>query len=272
MNLQRYKFNGNFQFSDFNFRFSSYLCTMKQYGLIGRKLSHSWSQRWFEERWNREGVTDSSYRLYEMDSVDNLRRWVEDNDISGFNVTIPYKEAVMDYLDDIDSAARSIGAVNCVARQGNRLVGYNTDAPAFAETLAPLLQPWHREALVLGTGGAAKAVAYALHRLGIGCTMVSRFPDHHAGTVSYVQAVALVSTHLLIINATPVGMHPDVGETPWPDCSGIGQRHLCYDLIYNPSPTLFLRNAAERGATVSDGTAMLRRQAELSWEIWQSIV
>ena len=245
---------------------------MKRYGLIGRTLSHSRSPQWFAEMFVRQGVTDAEYRLYEMDGVDNLRRWVQDNDISGFNVTIPYKEAVVPYLDDLDSAARSIGAVNCVVRQGDRLVGYNTDAPAFAETLAPLLQPWHREALVLGTGGAAKAVVYALHRVGIGSTLVSRHPDRHSGAVSYIQAVALASTHLLIVNATPVGMHPVMEHTPWPDCSGIGQRHLCYDLIYNPSPTLFLRNAAERGAIVCDGTAMLRRQAELSWELWQTIV
>ena len=244
---------------------------MKRYGLIGRTLSHSRSPQWFAEMFVRRRVTDAEYRLYEMDGVDNLRRWVQDNDISGFNVTIPYKEAVMACLDDVDSAARSIGAVNCVARQGDRLVGHNTDAPAFAETLAPLLQPWHREALVLGTGGAAKAVAYALHRLGIGCTMVSRHPDLHPGAVSYKQAIEMTDSHLLIVNATPVGMHPDVAHTPWPDCSGIGQRHLCYDLIYNPSPTLFLNQAAGRGATVCGGLAMLHRQAELSWELWKTI-
>jgi shikimate dehydrogenase len=243
---------------------------MKQYGLIGKKLSHSQSPQWFAERWRREGVTDSVYRLYEMDSVDNLRRWVHDNDISGFNVTIPYKEAVMDCLDDIDAAARGIGAVNCVVWQDGRLVGHNTDAPAFAETLAPLLRPWHREALVLGTGGAAKAVTYALRGMGIGCTMVSRCPDLHSGAVSYAQAVAMASTHLIIVNATPVGMHPDVEGTPWPESSCIGPRHLCYDLVYNPSPTRFLCCAAERGAVVCGGLAMLHRQAELSWEIWRA--
>lgn len=243
---------------------------MKQYGLIGKKLSHSQSPQWFAERWRREGVADAVYRLYEMDSVDNLRRWVHDNDISGFNVTIPYKEAVMACLDDIDAAARGIGAVNCVVRQGDRLVGHNTDAPAFAETLAPLLQPWHREALVLGTGGAAKAVAYALRGLGVGCTMVSRRPDLHAGAVPYAQAVAMASTHLVIVNATPVGMHPDAEGTPWPDGSCIGPRHLCYDLVYNPSPTRFLQQAAEKGATVVDGKAMLCRQAELSWALWRT--
>ena len=245
---------------------------MKRYGLIGKKLSHSQSPQWFAEMFVRQGVTDAEYRLYEMDDVENLRHWARDNDMSGFNVTIPYKEAVVLHLDDLDSAARGIGAVNCVACHCDCLVGYNTDSPAFAETLAPLLQPWHREALVLGTGGAAKAVAYALHRMGIGSTQVSRFPDRHPGTVSYAQAAALATTHLLIVNATPVGMHPDAGNTPWIDTNCIGPRHLCYDLIYNPSPTLFLRNAAERGALVSDGSAMLRRQAELSWEIWQSNV
>ena len=176
----------------------------------------------------------------------------------------------MDCLDDIDAAARGIGAVNCVVRQDGRLVGHNTDAPAFAETLAPLLQPWHREALVLGTGGAAKAVTYALRGMGIGCTMVSRCPDLHSGAVSYAQAFAMASTHLIIVNATPVGMHPDVEGTPWPESSCIGPRHLCYDLVYNPSPTRFLCCAAERGAVVCGGLAMLHRQAELSWEIWRA--
>ena len=245
---------------------------MKKYGLIGKTLSHSRSPQWFAEMFVRRGVADAEYRLYEMDSVVNLRRWADDDGISGFNVTIPFKEAVVPQLDELDPAARCIGAVNCVARRGNRLVGYNTDAPAFAETLSPLLQPWHREALVLGTGGAAKAVAYALQGMGIGCTMVSRSPRLHAGAVSYAQAVEMAPTHLIVVNATPVGMHPDTACSPWPENGVIGPRHLCYDLIYNPSPTLFLQQAAEQGAATINGTAMLHRQAELSWELWQTIV
>ena len=249
-----------------------YFCIMKRYGLIGEKLSHSQSPQWFGELFRREGITDASYRLYEMDSVVNLRRWVFEDDISGFNVTIPYKETVVAHLDALDEAARAIGAVNCVVRQGNRLVGYNTDASAFAETLAPLLRPWHRQALVLGTGGAAKAVAYALQGMDIGCTLVSRSPGSHPGTVSYMQAASMAATHLLIVNATPVGMFPHTAQNPWTEKSALGPRHLCYDLIYNPSPTLFLRQAAEQGAATVNGTAMLHRQAELSWGLWQSIV
>lgn len=245
---------------------------MKRYGLIGEKLSHSQSPQWFGEMFRREGITDASYRLYEMDSVDNLRRWVFEDDILGFNVTIPYKETVMAHLDALDEAARAIGAVNCVVRQGDRLVGHNTDAPAFAETLAPLLRLWHSQALVLGTGGAAKAVAYALRGMDINCTMVSRSPDSHPGAVSYTQAAAMAATHMLIVNATPVGMYPHTAQNPWPDNGVLGPRHLCYDLIYNPAPTLFLRLAAEQGAATINGTAMLHRQAVLSWELWQSIV
>lgn len=247
-----------------------YLCIMKKYGLIGCRLSHSWSQQWFEEMFRRECITDASYQLFELDSVNDLPCWAAENRLSGFNVTIPYKEAAVNHLDDVDSAARAIGAVNCVARCGSRLIGHNTDAPAFAETLRPLLAPEHRHALVLGTGGAAKAVVYALRQLGISATMVSRQPKLHPGSVSYAEAVALSQSHLLIVNATPVGMYPNVHNSPWPDFSCIGAQHLCYDLIYNPSPTLFLSRAAQQGAATCGGLAMLYRQAELSWDIWQS--
>ncbi len=242
---------------------------MKQYGLIGKTLSHSWSRQWFEEMFGREGITDCRYSLYELPSVTRLREWVATNGISGLNVTIPYKEAVIPQLDEIDSIAESVGAVNCVAVTDGRLVGHNTDAPAFLETLQPLLQPYHRAALVLGTGGAAKAVAYALRQLGIEYLLVSRTPQQHPYAVSYDDAADLAASHLLIINATPVGMYPDMDDTPWPYPHLLGERHLCYDLIYNPRTTRFLREAAANGAKTCGGLAMLERQAQLSWEIWE---
>ena len=239
---------------------------MKQYGLIGKTLSHSWSRRWFEKMFEREGITDCRYSLYELPSVTRLREWVATNGISGFNVTIPYKEAVIPQLDEIDSVAEAVGAVNCVAVADGRLVGHNTDAPAFLETLQPLLQPYHRAALVLGSGGAAKAVAYALRQLGIEYLMVSRTPQQHPHAVSYDDAAGLAASHLLIINATPVGMYPDMDDTPWPYPHLLGERHLCYDLIYNPATTRFLHEAAANGAKTCGGLAMLERQAQLSWE------
>ena len=242
---------------------------MKQYGLIGKTLSHSWSRRWFEKMFEREGITDCRYSLYELPSVTRLREWVATNGISGLNVTIPYKEAVIPQLDEIDSVAEAVGAVNCVAVADGRLVGHNTDAPAFLETLQPLLQPCHRAALVLGTGGAAKAVGYALRQLGIEYLLVSRTPQQHPHAVSYDDAAGLAASHLLIVNATPVGMYPNVDGTPWPYPHLLGKRHLCYDLIYNPETTRFLREAIAAGAHTCSGLAMLERQAQLSWEIWE---
>lgn len=240
---------------------------MKQYGLIGNPLGHSWSQRWFEAMFEREDIIDACYSLYPMPSLPDLRQWVADNHICGFNVTIPYKQAVIPYLDSIDEAAQSIGAVNCVEVHDGRLIGHNTDAPAFLSTLQPLLQSHHTHALLLGTGGAAHAVAHALQLLGIHYQPVSRNP-YSKLSISYSTAAHLASTHLLIINATPVGMYPDVDSTPWTYPNMLSSHHLCYDLVYNPSPTRFLREAATAGASTIGGLSMLQRQAQLSWEIW----
>jgi len=241
---------------------------MKKYGLIGKSLSHSWSPQWFAQTFAQLGIRDAEYRLYEMETVDNLLSWAAINRMDGFNVTIPFKEAVIPYMDTLDAVARSIGAVNCVECRGGCLIGHNTDAPAFARTLQPLLRPWHTRALVLGTGGASKAVAYALQSMGIDLTFVSRTPGRHPAAVSYSEASQLAATHLLIVNATPVGMSALAGQSPWPCPQLLTPRHLCYDLIYNPSPTAFLLQASRAGATVCDGLPMLHAQAELSWQCW----
>ena len=241
---------------------------MKRYGLIGKPLGHSLSQRWFEEQFRQKGVSDAQYRLYELDSTKGLREWVLANMLDGFNVTIPYKEEVISHLDETDDIARSIGAVNCVEVNNGHLIGHNTDAPAFQLTLQHLLQPHHSASLILGTGGAAKAVAYALGQLGICHFMVSRHPDSHPGSVSYSEAEALLSDHFLLINATPVGTFPDTISTPWPRPDLITARHLCYDLVYNPPQTRFLSDARHRGAATCNGLEMLTTQAQLSWNIW----
>ena len=243
---------------------------MKKYGLIGKSLSHSWSPKWFAEKFTRQGIHDAEYRLYEMDSVENLRQWAVANNIEGFNVTIPFKEQVVGSMDQLDPEATAIGAVNCVECRDGMLIGHNTDAPAFAKTLSPLLSPAHTHALVLGTGGASKAVGYSLSRLGIAYTLVSRYPSCHLGAVSYQQAEQLSKTHLIIVNTTPVGMFPNIGQNPWPYPQALSPRHLCYDLVYNPAPTAFLIMAAEAGAQVFDGLAMLHTQAELSWQWWNN--
>lgn len=217
----------------------------------------------------REGIDGASYRLFPLPALVGLREWVMREGLDGFNVTIPYKEAVIPFLDELSPEARAIGAVNCVHVMDGRLTGYNTDAPAFRETLLPHLKPWHTHALVLGTGGASKAVCHVLHQLGIVPTLVSRTPEAHPKAVSYTEAARLTESHLLVINTTPVGMYPNVEATPWPRPDLWTERHLAYDLVYNPSPTRFLREASAQGAKAVGGLEMLHRQAELSWGKWR---
>ncbi|MBR1517112.1 MAG: shikimate dehydrogenase [Bacteroidales bacterium] len=252
---------------------------MRHYGLIGQPLAHSHSPSIFARYCGSHGIDDCRYSLYplvaEQTGYEALHSWVADNDIRGFNVTIPYKKNILSSLDSLSTEASAIGAVNCVevSRQAGGVVlkGHNTDAPAFEQTLCPLLRPHHRSALVMGTGGAAEAVAYALRRLGIDYCFVSRNPSrsaHPGQTLTYGQAIEQVDYRCLLINATPVGMMPYDDASPWPEPELLSPRHLCYDLVYNPAPTLFLSEAAHQGAAVFGGAAMLYRQAELSYQIW----
>lgn len=240
--------------------------------LIGHPLGHSYSPQLFAEFFEQEGIADGTYRLFDLEPWQltgcGLRQLVEREQLAGFNVTVPYKEAIMSLLDAVDERASSIGAVNTVVVEGGKLIGYNTDAPAFAATLRPLLEPHHRRALVLGSGGAAKAVVYALGKMGIGSLMVSREPRE--GMISYGEAYRAADSCHLIVNATPVGMHPHVDGTPWAEPQLLTPQHLCYDLVYNPSPTRFLSEAAEAGAATAGGLGMLRQQALLSWQLWHA--
>lgn len=249
---------------------------MKKFALIGKKLGHSYSQRWFEELFARLGLEDHSYRLVEMPTLEHLRDWVQTADINGFNVTAPYKQEVIPYLDELDDVAAAIGAVNCVTVDNGRLTGHNTDAPAFGDTLSSLRDdnsaPFTR-AFILGTGGAARGVAFALGQMGIPYTFVSRTPERHQDAISYDElSVFAFESPTLIVNATPMGMYPAVDATPLDLSHTFSHSHIhtfFYDLIYNPSPTLFLRQAAALGAKTKDGLEMLHRQAELSWELFQ---
>ena len=244
---------------------------MSTFALIGRQLSHSFSKVLFEERFGSEGMR---YDLVELESLDGLRDEVERRRLDGFNVTIPYKTDILPLLDAVSDEARRIGAVNTVRvdREGGamRLVGFNTDAPAFAESIGPMLRPHHRKALILGTGGAARAVAYALETLGLDILFVSRqssieFPFE---VIGYNFAYELADLYTVIVNATPVGMFPDCSQSPWQRPSLLGPDHLCFDLIYNPSPTRFLSEASRFGAVTKDGFEMLQLQAQKSWHIW----
>ncbi len=243
---------------------------MKNFALIGNHLSHSYSQQWFEELFARLGLHDHSYQLKELPSLEGLREWVERDAIACFNVTVPYKEEIIPLLDELDETAAAIGAVNCVTVEGRRLIGHNTDAPAFLQTIQNS-EFRIQNSFILGTGGAAKAVAYALGQLGISYTFVSRHPEQHENSIGYPQLFTFhLSPFTLIVNATPVGMYPFVDACPLNfDDLQFSNSQFVYDLVYNPSPTRLMREAAARGAQVKDGLEMLHRQAELSWEFFQ---
>lgn len=234
---------------------------MAHYGLIGRKLGHSWSKRLFEERFSKD---QHDYGLIEIERMADLGEVIESKGLAGFNVTIPYKQQILPLLDGLTPEAQEIGAVNAVLVQGRQLIGHNTDGTAFMETLEPMLQPQHRQALVLGEGGASKAVVWALRKLGIAFETAS-----HRMIEQQQESLASQPFDILV-NATPAGMFPDCASTPFLHPEVLGPRHLVYDLIYNPEATLLLQQAQSRGAQTCNGMPMLRRQAELSWEFWRT--
>lgn len=244
---------------------------MKNFGLIGYPLTHSFSQKYFTEKFKREGITDCRYDLFPLEEIDEIRLLlVVERDLRGLNVTIPYKEKVIPYLDELDLHASRIGAVNCIKiskEESPGLYGYNTDHEAFRETLRPILKSHHNKALVFGTGGASRAVGYALHALGIEYRIVSRSTS--AENLSYaVLDKNVLDAFPVLINCTPVGTYPHTGEMLPLPLQFLTPGHLVYDLIYNPSETNLLRIAREHGAIVKNGLEMLEMQAELSWKIW----
>jgi shikimate dehydrogenase len=243
---------------------------MKVYGLIGYPLSHSFSKGFFAKKFAREGIKECVYESFPIPDIHDLPALLAQYpNLQGLNVTIPYKEAVMPFLDELSPAAAQIRAVNCIHFRNGRKIGHNTDAIGFRRSLEPLLKPHHRKALVLGTGGAAKAVQYVLDSLSIPYKLVSR--QAAAETISYEQLdAATMASHTLIINTTPLGMYPNVTAAPALPYEQLGDKHLLYDLVYNPAVTAFLQQGADRGATVKNGHEMLILQAEASWEIWNN--
>ncbi|MGM9810783.1 MAG: shikimate dehydrogenase family protein [Paludibacteraceae bacterium] len=248
---------------------------MKHLGLIGYPLGHSFSAKYFSEKFTREAV-DADYRLYEIAAGDDKATIEAVRRLDGFNVTSPYKEAIIPYLDGLDETARTVGAVNVVQREGEHWTGYNTDCVGFREDLLSFdnLTIDNLTALILGTGGAAKAVAYALRQLGVPYTMVSRTPE--ARTLASAQVVgyedideAMMEGHRLIVNCTPLGMGAQKEVCAMIPYQWIGSRHFLYDCIYNPAETLFLRKGRAQGAHTRNGLGMLTHQAEAAWNIWQ---
>ncbi len=239
------------------------------YGIIGFPVAQSFSPAFFTEKFTREN-TDATYTAFALEHITELPALLAGHpELRGLNVTIPHKTAVIPYIDELDEAAAEVGAVNCIAIRNGRLKGYNTDAIGFEKSLKPLLQQHHTRALVLGRGGASKAVCYVLRKLGINYRIVSRTPTHDTLTYGRINE-ALLAQFPMIINTTPLGMYPDMQTCPDLPYKYLTDVHLLYDLVYNPEETKFLTLGRQQGATVKNGMEMLHLQAEAAWVIWQS--
>lgn len=245
----------------------------KKFGLIGMTVSHSFSKSFFDEKFFREGLRDYHYDLYELKEIKDLKKLLGDNpELCGLNVTIPYKEQVIQLLSEVDAAAKRIGAVNVIKIKDGKLRGYNTDSDAFLESI----EKWFpneagSKALILGTGGSSKAVQEAFKKLKIPFQVVSRTKGSDTLTYAEVEKNgSIISESNLIINTTPLGMSPNNKFMPPIDCDLITPQHHVYDLIYNPARTLFLQKAEMKGAIIKNGLEMLHIQAEKSWEIWNN--
>ena len=277
---------------------------MTTYGLIGYPLGHSFSRKFFTEKFEKEGI-DAQYLNFEIPSIEEFPEIIKNNpELRGLNVTIPYKQQVMQYLDDISEEAKAIGAVNVVRIErpspqptpimgretmrnaGNKpdglpikgdmseglrgsLIGYNSDVIGFVESIRPLLKPHHKKALILGTGGASKAIRYGLEeKLGMETLFVSR--SAREGIITYEEVTAeVLKEYEVIVNCSPVGMYPHVDECPALPYEAMNENNLLYDLVYNPLETLFMKKGAEQGATVKNGLEMLHLQAIASWKFWE---
>jgi shikimate dehydrogenase len=246
---------------------------MADYGLVGKILGHSFSKSYFEKKFKDLHLTDCAYSNFEIDTIEKIKLLIRERpELKGLNVTIPYKESVMPLLDELSAEAKEIGAVNCIKIQDNKLIGYNTDVYGFAQSIKPFLDTNHQRALILGTGGASKAVASALKKVGVEIYFVtSSATKQTENTFFYSELNDLVlNAFKLIVNTTPLGTFPNVNECPALPYHCFTPQHLAYDLIYNPEQTLFLKQAKEKGSITLNGLSMLQLQAEKSWEIWNA--
>ena len=245
---------------------------MDKYGLIGYPLEHSFSRNYFNEKFRNERI-DAEYDNFEIPSIENFKEVLETTpNLRGLNVTIPYKEEVIRYLDELSPEARAIGAVNVirVTHKGSKTVlkGFNSDVIGFTRSIESMLEPLHRKALILGTGGAAKAVDYGLKSLGLGTLFVSR--TARPGVITYNDVTPdLIRSHKVIVNCTPLGMYPHVDSCPPLPYEAMDSHTLLYDLLYNPDETLFMQKGRQQGAITKNGLEMLLLQAFASWEMWQ---
>lgn len=244
---------------------------MKKFGLIGYPLGHSFSKKYFTEKFFELGLTDYQYEIYPIESIDKLAGVLENEpDLVGFNVTIPYKESVIPFLHTLSPIVQSIGACNCVHIKQGRLSGFNTDVIGFQRSIQSSFPDLPSKALILGTGGASKAVKHVMESLNITYRFVSR--KSSADAYSYEELTPeIVKTHQLIVNTTPLGLYPHIHEAPNIPYEAIGESHCLFDLVYNPAVTMFLEKGKKQGAQIQNGLDMLIIQAEESWKIWNEL-
>lgn len=242
-----------------------------QFGLVGKTLKHSFSKNYFEEKFKALNLTNYSYLNFELDEINELKKLIDSNpDLCGLNVTVPYKESVIPYLDELSPDAKAIAAVNCIKIVNGKATGYNTDEFGFRFSIKPFLEPKHNRALIFGTGGSSKAVAYALKKIGVEFYFVTSSDIKKSPNTFFYSELnpVILKQFLLLINCTPLGMFPNTEEAPNLPYDCVTSDHLAYDLIYNPEETLFLKRCGEKGAITINGLSMLKLQAEKSWEIW----
>lgn len=243
---------------------------MRKYGLIGKNIDYSFSRSYFKAKFENENIKETSYVNFDIDSITEFNKSIKNTPhLKGLNVTIPYKESIIPLLDKLSKKALEIGAVNTIRiTKKGKLVGHNTDCYGFINTLKPYLKANHKKALILGTGGASKAIAYSLKKLDIKYAFVSRQLKKGV-TYSYnTLTPAIVKNHPLIINSTPLGTHPDIDACPNIPYNAITKKHILFDLIYNPEETVFLSKGKAKGAATINGLKMLELQAEKAWQIW----
>lgn len=247
---------------------------MRQFGLIGLPLRHSFSKKYFSEKFENEKI-DASYELYELKHITDFSLLIEEVELSGLNVTIPYKEKVIEFLDELDETAAKIGAVNVIKfiRKNDQLwlKGYNSDAIGFEKSVQPFLKSHHTHALILGSGGASKAIDYVLQKNGLQTTFVSR--TKKADVLTYADlSKEILNQYTVIVNASPVGTYPHTEECPAIPYQYLTPQHLLFDVVYNPTETMFLKKGRELGATGLNGQEMLNGQAIAAWEIWNDFL
>lgn len=241
---------------------------MRTFGLIGEKLGHSFSKNFFTQYFNANDI-DAEYLNFELGNISEIIDLFK-QDLSGLNVTIPFKESVIAYLDEVSDEATQIGAVNCISFKEGKVIGYNTDAYGFHNSIKPFLTNKHERALIFGTGGASKAVAYVLRSIGVEVFFISRSPNGPRGFGYDEINEQMINSCKLIVNCTPIGMYPDVNSSLPVLAQAISEEHLFVDLVYNPELTKTMEIFLERGATAINGEAMLKLQAMRSWQIWNS--